>query len=186
MPRVTSAVRSRVSTESAAPSLLPAVGILHAGGEFRVVAMRAVAAGEVLLTIEGEVVARPSRTSVQVSEREHVDVPATWTLEEVLARAPWRFLNHACEPSAWVRGREVVALRPLAPFEEVTFDYATTEASMATPFRCRCGAPSCGGREIRGFLHLPPDEQRRRLPHLAPWLRVRLNGATRPRGSRGG
>ena len=187
MPRATSAVRPRASSSHAAPSpsSSPAVGVLHSGGEFCVVAMRDVEAGEVLMTIDGARVARPSRTSVQVGERDHVDVPPAWTLEEVLARAPWRFLNHACAPTAWVRGREVVALRRLAPFEQVTFDYATTEAEMATPFVCRCGA--CGGREIRGFAHLEPDEQRRRLPHLAPWLRARVEGASpRGRGPRGG
>lgn len=185
MPRVTSAVRPRVSTTQAAPSLSPVVGVLHTGGEFGVVALRDVEPGEVLMTIEGERVGKPSRTSVQVSERDHIDVPAAWTFEEVLARAPWRFLNHACAPTAWVRGREVVALRRMARFDAVTFDYTTTEAAMATPFVCRCGA--CGGREIRGFVHLEADEQRRRLPHLAPWLRARVEGPSpRVRGSRGG
>ncbi|MCA9284052.1 MAG: hypothetical protein KDA22_02465, partial [Phycisphaerales bacterium] len=50
-----------------------------------------------------------------------------------------------------------------------TFDYNTTEESIAVPFRCSCGC--CGGRTIRGFRHLDANEQRALLPRAAEHLR---------------
>ncbi|MFM7280471.1 MAG: SET domain-containing protein-lysine N-methyltransferase, partial [Planctomycetia bacterium] len=84
----------------------------------------------------------------------------------------WLFLNHSCRPTTAVRGRELIALRPIAPYEELSFDYETTEWHMAEPFTCRCG--NCGGRSVRGFAFLPAEERERRRPYLAPHLVARI------------
>ncbi|MCU0492350.1 MAG: SET domain-containing protein [Chloroflexaceae bacterium] len=53
--------------------------------------------------------------------------------------------NHSCEANVGIRGQVVlVARRPIAIGEELTFDYDTTEV-MAEPFTCRCGARLCRG-----------------------------------------
>jgi len=62
-----------------------------------------------------------------------------------------RFINHSCDPNAKVEasltddGRAsatIIALRPIAIGEEVSYDYAFP-ASLAEP--CRCGSPRCRG-----------------------------------------
>ena len=62
-----------------------------------------------------------------------------------------RFINHSCEPNAKVEAgitddgqawATVIALRPIAIGEELTYDYAFP-ASLAEP--CRCGSPGCRG-----------------------------------------
>ena len=74
-----------------------------------------------------------------------------------------RFLNHSCEPNAecqsWTVDGEkriaIVAQRPIAQDEEVTFDYSwkgdqdkyEKRASSKTSTKCFCGAKKC-----RGFL----------------------------------
>ena len=74
-----------------------------------------------------------------------------------------RFLNHSCEPNAecqsWTVDGEkriaIVAQRPIAQDEEVTFDYSwkgdqdryEKRASSKTSTKCFCGASKC-----RGFL----------------------------------
>lgn len=85
-----------------------------------------------------------------------------------------RWFNHSCDPNSEVRSRvdeesgELVvwwvALRPIAPGEEITYDYAFV-AEVAEP--CACGAESC-----RGLIVDPDPVQIERLPaELRPLLR---------------
>jgi hypothetical protein len=56
-------------------------------------------------------------------------------------------LNHSCEPNCGVLGQTlIVAMRDIAPGQELCFDYAMCDASDYDEFRCRCGQPNC--REI--------------------------------------
>jgi len=138
-----------------------------------VFARRALAKGDRILDIEGEPVPAPTRHSIQLNLDLHIECTTTIGAEEMRARFPWRFLNHCCDPNASVVGRTLVARRAIAAGEEITFDYTTTEAAMAEPFRCGCGAARCLG-EVRGFLALAPDEQRARAEFVAPHLKAFL------------
>lgn len=153
--------------------------VVRTDGQLRVVASRAFRAGERLMVLEGVLTAKPSRYSVQVDEDVHVEVPeqAEVDADATIHRYPWRSLNHACDPNARISGRELLAMRPIARGEEVTFDYETTEWDMASPFRCGC--TRCGGRTIRGFRWLPAAERERRRPWLAAHLLRRMG---RPSG----
>lgn len=149
------------------------LGVVRANGEFRLVAIRAIAAGERLFRIEGDPTHRPSRFSVQIAEDLHIDLQPNHATEEILDRYFWRFMNHSCNPNAVVRGRDVFSRHAIAPWTSVTFNYNTTEWDMAEPFTCCCGAAECLG-VIRGFKHLGP-QQRDRLrslvaSHLKAWL----------------
>ncbi|MGH9802756.1 MAG: hypothetical protein ACRD82_20505, partial [Blastocatellia bacterium] len=60
-----------------------------------------------------------------------------------------------CEPNTFFdtdKG-EVVAVRNIAPNEEISFFYPSTEWSMTQPFDCFCGADNCLG-QIQGAAHL--------------------------------
>jgi hypothetical protein len=60
---------------------------------------------------------------------------------------PINRLNHSCAPnSAFGARRQIFALRPIAPGEEVTLDYSTTEADPDWSMECSCGAATCRGR----------------------------------------
>lgn len=61
----------------------------------------------------------------------------------------------------------VVATRPVKRGEWVTFDYATTEWSMDSPFACGCGAPSCRGH-VQGAAHLTPAQAASIFPNASP------------------
>ncbi|MBI4912478.1 MAG: SET domain-containing protein-lysine N-methyltransferase [Acidobacteria bacterium] len=142
---------------------------IRLGGNFHVLATRPVQAGEVIMRIEGELTRRPDRHTLQVGPDLHLEVPPEASLELILDRYFWRFLNHSCRPSAFIRDREVVALRRLRPWDEVSFDYDCTEWDMAEPFPCRCGSRRCRGL-IRGFVHLDRAHRRRLRPWVAPWM----------------
>jgi SET domain len=166
----------------AATALRSKVAVAGDSDAYHVVAVAAVEAGEVLCRVTGIVTGRPSRHSIQIGERRHSDLPPDTSLDTIKVDATWRFLNHSCAPNAVMRGLEVVALHRIEPGDAVTYHYCTTEFEMAAPFTCECGHPHCLGT-VRGFKHLPLEEQTRLRPWLAEHLRRRLD-ATLPRSSR--
>jgi hypothetical protein len=131
----------------------------------RLVALRDIARGTRLFTITGRETVYPTRYSVQVSATLHLDQACARDEDDVVRRYFWRFLDHACEPTARIRDRAVIAVRDIAEGEGVTFHYCTTEYDMASPFDCHCGSPRCLG-VIRGARHLTPAQRRR----LAKWM----------------
>ena len=153
------------------------VGVVRSAGEYCLVAMRAIAAGQQIFRIEGDVTPRPSRYSVQIAYQLHIDLRDDITMEEILDRYFWRFMNHSCEPSALVREREVIAARGIAPWEPITFNYNTTEWEMAERFTCRCASVRCLG-QIQGFRYLSAL-QRAQLGPVASHLSRYLSEATR-------
>jgi hypothetical protein len=57
--------------------------------------------------------------------------------------SPWRFLNHACTPSARLifspASVTLLALRDLPAHSELTIDYAALPEKVSVTFACRCG-----------------------------------------------
>jgi dihydropteroate synthase len=155
------------------------IAVAHVGNQYRCVAHKAIAAGDVIIEITGEIADRPSRFSIQIDATTHIEVPRSLALAEIIARFPWSFLNHSCAPNAAIVGRNLVALTAIAAGAQVTFDYNTTEYEMASPFACNCGAAGCLGH-IRGFRHLTAAERLQRRPHLLPYLLKRRDRATKP------
>jgi SET domain-containing protein len=61
-------------------------------------------------------------------------------------REPADHFNHSCNPNAGFFGQiGLVAMRDIAPGEEVCFDYAMCDSSPYDEFECHCGAPNCRG-----------------------------------------
>lgn len=147
-----------------------AVGVLVLDGHRRLIAVRDIAKGARVFYLEGHETAVPTRYSVQVGEGLHIDEGGAVDEFDVVRRYYWRFLDHACEPSARIVGRELFAVRDIAAGEAVTFHYCTTEWDMASPFACHCGSPRCLGT-IRGAKHLPADERRRLAKWMADYLK---------------
>lgn len=126
--------------------------------------LRGFSAGDLLVPFRAlRVHAAPTRMTLQVSEAEHVELSPPWL----------SFVNHACapnvrfDPDLW----HLVAERDIAPGDELTFFYPSTEWTMATPFDCRCGADSCLGR-IDGASRIPRERLGSRW--LARHIRDRL------------
>lgn len=159
---------------SAQPSPVPASCRIHVvpQADHRCVqAADAIAAGEVILTFGGRRVRRPDQYSVQIGPRTHIAAPEEIPWNERVAEYGWRYLNHSCEPNAFIRGVELVAREDIPAGVEITFDYNTTEWDMSHPFTCLCGSPSCVGT-VRGYRHLDTAGRMRLLPYLAAHLRL--------------
>lgn len=72
-----------------------------------------------------------------------------------------RFVNHSCAAACLSPGFDFeIAVRDIAPGEEITDDYGTL--NLEEPFPCCCDAPRCRG------LVLPDDP----LRHAAEWDRL--------------
>ena len=152
--------------------VMSAVAVVRAGGEYRLVANRSVAKGEQLFTVDGTLTSTPNRYTVQIGHRTHVDVPAEYGFEAILDQFYWRFMNHSCDPTVFIRGRSVITLKPVTFGQDITFNYNTTEFDMAEPFACHCGSDRCIG-QVQGFRHLSGEERQR----LRPWLADHLSSA---------
>ncbi|MEO5837892.1 MAG: SET domain-containing protein-lysine N-methyltransferase [Acidimicrobiales bacterium] len=149
-----------------------ATAVLFAHGELRLLAARAFDAGEAIDYLQGDLCDERTRHSVEVGWARHLRAPADCAFEDHLERYWWRFVNHSCNPNTIVCGRELRAAVPIQPYEELCFDYETSEWELAEPFQCRCG--SCDGRIVRGFRYLSPAERHARSVLLAPHLHERL------------
>jgi D-alanine-D-alanine ligase len=117
-------------------------------------------AGEVLCDVDF----RPSkryRYSLQIDVDEHGEILPT----------ALRLMSHSCAPNLmWdLPNRRAVIIRDIAPGEQFTFFYPSTEWDMAEPFDCWCGAPECVGT-IRGAKHL--DRTILMRHHLAPHIKT--------------
>jgi len=63
------------------------------------------------------------------------------------SREPGDSINHSCEPNCGMRNATtIVAMRDIAIGEELTFDYAMSDASDYDEFNCNCGTSLCRGR----------------------------------------
>ena len=88
------------------------------------------------------------------------------------------FGNHSCEPSVgWASGYSLVALRDLAPGDEVTHDYATSTADPSYLLRCHCGSYRCR-QMVEGTDWQIPQLQRRYVGHWVPHLQRLIDAAS--------
>lgn len=95
--------------------------------------------GETLFKMRGQVSSIPTRTSVQVGVKQHI--------EDRIAS----HINHSCKPNTVVdrESRTFVATRPIKKGEEITFDYNKNEDVMACPFVCRCCNKQVSGKDVQ-------------------------------------
>jgi SET domain-containing protein len=105
----------------------------------------------IILQLQGSITTRPTKFTIQLSPDCHLEAPPLRDTDLQLNYA-WLFLNHSCDPNGSIDAsdRTFRALRSIAAGEEITFNYLTTEAKLAAPFVCSCGAANCFG-QIRGY-----------------------------------
>ncbi len=57
----------------------------------------------------------------------------------------WAPQNHSCNPNTAYRGLDVIALKKINKFEELTLDYGNFLDDSMLPFQCHCGSSNCRG-----------------------------------------
>ena len=113
---------------------------------------------------------RLQNSDVQIADGFHLVA-----LDEAEYEPVMLFINHSCEPNVGFAGNTVlVAMRDIAPGEELTTDYAMFDdngESMA----CGCGTAACRG-VIDGQDWRRPDLQRRYGSYFSAYLLRRFTG----------
>lgn len=95
---------------------------------------------------------------------------------EVCGENDGYFINHSCDPNAWLADAfTVVAMRNIMSHEEITADYAIWEAdeNYISEWECKCGSSLCRGR-ITGIDWKNPNLQKRYKDHFSPLLNKRI------------
>lgn len=119
---------------------------IHGTGLF---AKQAISTGEIVAVKGGHVLSRAQWAALE---------PALGSAEIQIAEdlfiAPVRsdhrdgsmlYTNHSCDPNLAIQGQIVlVAMRDIAPGEELTIDWATTD-DLDYAMDCHCGRPQCRG-----------------------------------------
>ncbi len=80
-----------------------------------------------------------------------------------------RLVNHSCDPNCGIRDLfKVVAMRDIAPGEEVTWDYGMTE-NYTWRMKCTCGSSLCR-KTIGAYRTMPPAIRRKYKGYISGWL----------------
>jgi hypothetical protein len=95
------------------------------------------------------------------------------------------YTNHSCDPNLALQGQIVlVAMRDVAPDEELTIDWATTD-DLDYELTCHCGSRACRGT-ITGKDWLKPELQERYRGWFCWFLQRKLDALTAERSEAGG
>jgi SET domain-containing protein len=89
---------------------------------------------------------------------------------------PTYFINHSCDPNAWMEGAfTIVAKRDVEAGEELTIDYALWEAdeNYVSSWECHCGSARCRKR-VTGKDWRLPELQERYKGHFTPLINKRI------------
>jgi len=160
--------------------LMAATGWSWRAGEFRLVHSRGrglglfvtrdYRAGDPVIEIAGQPVARRGEYTIQVGSAAHI-----------YPDAPLRYANHSCNPNVGIRrgvdGKlRFHAMRPIGAGEEMLWDYAMSEFDLDEAggpghFPCRCGAFGCRG-QVSGWRNLAPQMRRRYRDWAMPYLQA--------------
>ena len=156
---------------------------IHGLGLF---AREAIAAGEIVAVKGGHVL-----TAAQWAALTPALGPAEIQIADGLVIAPasaderadsMLYTNHSCEPNLAIQGQIVlVAMRDVAPGEELTIDWATTDDNDDR-MQCRCGRPSCRGM-ITGKDWMRPELQDRYRGWFCWFLQRKIDAAERRPGA---
>ncbi|MBL7175952.1 MAG: SET domain-containing protein-lysine N-methyltransferase [Desulfobacteraceae bacterium] len=117
---------------------------IHGKGLF---AKQAIAAGEIVAVKGGYILTKQEWTTlerqlgsaeVQISEELFIAPTGEEQVEGCMV-----YSNHSCDPNIAIQGQIVfVAMRDIAPGEELTHDWATTD-DLDYVMECNCGSPNC-------------------------------------------
>ena len=138
-------------------------------------ARQAIAAGELLAVWSGEVVTLEQWRQLPRGIQLHtVQVEEDLYLASLYADEPADCINHSCDANAGLSGQiAVVAMRDIAPGEEVCIDHAMCDGTPYDEFDCECGARHCR-RRVTGDDWRIPELWERYDGYFAPYLQRRI------------
>lgn len=138
-------------------------------------AVQPISAGETVAAFGGYIVTAAKLESLS-HERQSRSIQVDTDLYLVSGETPdsGDLLNHSCEPNCGLRGQLLlIAMRDIVPGEELSFDYAMSDASDYDEFHCLCGAAACR-RIVTGSDWRDPVLRERYAGWFSPYLERRI------------
>jgi hypothetical protein len=141
-----------------------------------VYAVESVREGELVAVWGGRIVSQGEAQALPPEIRRYVvQVEETQFLAPLEPIDAAELINHCCQPNCGLSGQiALVALRPIRPGEEITFDYATTDSSEFLCFSVSCAKSPCR-RRLRPDDWQRPDVQDVNRGHFSPYLQRRID-----------
>ncbi|WP_224372243.1 SET domain-containing protein-lysine N-methyltransferase [Hyalangium versicolor] len=118
-------------------------------------------------------------TVVPISETQYLALPLSDTSESLDV-----FLNHSCDPTAWLIDEvTVVARRPIRAGEEITTEFATwfdyePGSNYSVNSICKCASPHCR-KVLTEQDWRRPELQQAFAGHFSPFLERRIQAERR-------
>ena len=148
---------------------------IHGTGLF---ARNAITEGEQILEYVGKKISKAESLLLCEAGNPFVfDLDEEWDIDGSVEWNPARFANHSCSPNCEVQNEDgrlwMIALRPIAPGEELTYNYGYDFAEFRE-HPCACGTPECVGYIVAQEFHdtvrriLPKDGEGISAPATAP------------------
>lgn len=155
--------------------------LLEGKGGHGVFAREPIDPGELLVVWGGEIVTAAQLALLPPRHRERLSMQVEEGLFLLTTHeGPADWVNHSCRPNAGLRGQIVlIAMRPIAAEEEVTFDYAMCDTYPYAEFACRCGAADCRGR-VTCEDWRRPELQKGYRGFFAPHVQARIDASRIP------
>lgn len=146
-----------------------------ANGQMGIFAREPIARDEIVSVWGGIVLTRAQAAALPEREQPYVmQVEEDFFLGGI-REDPTNFFNHSCNPNVGFSGQMVLlAMRDIAPDEEICFDYAMCDGSAYDEFACECGAPNCR-RQVRGTDWQNPELWERYRDYFIPYLQRRID-----------
>ena len=136
-----------------------------------VFAAKDIKAGAVVLEIDDSHIVKYLSSLTKEQHEFDCDYLSSGTI--VLMQEPEKYINHSCDPSAYVKTingvRNVLAMHDIKTGEEITYDYSMNSDNEGT-FECNCGSSICRRIYNGNFFKLPIEVQKRYIPYLDSWF----------------
>lgn len=168
MPPVTSWISPK--TERGLPSKIHGLGFF---------AKEPIKKGEILAVKGGHIIDRATllanKAVVNNSQEQITDELYLAPLTPEEEQASTIYCNHSCEPNAGWQGQIViVAMRDIAPGEEISLDYAMHFDDDIMMFECNCQTPSCR-HHVTGRDWQIPELQEKYKGYLVWFIEQKIN-----------
>ena len=134
--------------------------------------------GTIIATFGGTIVNRLNFETYPLEQRSRsIQIEVDQFVLGPELREPGDSINHSCSPNCQLRNAtQLITMRDIAVGEELTYDYATSDASDYDEFECACGSDNCRVR-ITGNDWKLPDLQSRYQKIFSPYVQRKIQAA---------
>lgn len=163
--------------------LSPKVKVFRSGINRRgVFATSPISKGEIIAVWGGFIITQKEFNQLQITHFKEIDNYATKIADNFYLVSCKKggledddFFNHSCEPNAGINGHLLmVAMRKIGKGQEITYDYAMTDADFNYSFKCACKAKNCR-KEITTRDWKDPSLQRKYKGYFSWYVQSKID-----------